>query len=733
MKNADGMYVTQQSYVPWIVKGLTKTRYRWVEVWLGVFFPLRQIYLPGFADEQLERLEKLETLDGLKHREEGKELGRAYKMLWAANSDEQDKKLQVLAFRLILCAYTPLKPQNLVEALRFDPDKPENYELEIDLPRVEGLYHNFLRTDSRGFLDFEHMSAKAFVLDMRAEDNKSRIFSDVDNHRAMMDISLKLMDRPEHQLWQCGGIQLRQWQSQLSDPDHFTQTEMLRQHFFTDEGVLSSLDESGLRDLGETILFGEHFSQYLLTHWTRHCHRTCLEDRTSTVRVVAVLQNPVSGFQGSSLALGILYQYESDPGFETRFGLHRALYDAYDALCRRNFGAKTMIEAHPLLAMASFGISPCREYNGRMEKFLPVTANDMMIRNLDGDTVLHVASRRQESHTIRDILMLEKSLGCHLETSLLTSRSSSGMTPFAYVISGHRSVEVIKTMLEFEAEYAGLSFPPQPSDSRESKLLQSYLYSVILRADSDLCHWLLQRYAVDVNQIDGYGMPLLYSAVLSEKLTVAQFLLDNGADVDARGISFGTALTTAAYRGHLEMVRLLLERGAGVEAQGSSHETPLHAAAYRGSLEVVRLLLEKGADANAQGGPHGTPLHAAAHGGSLEVVRLLLEKGADVNAQGGRYGTALNEAAYRRSLEIVRLLLEKGADVNAQGGPLGTALQTAVCQGSFEIAWLLLESGANVNAKTGEYGSALKAAREYRNEESAKAMAELLLSYGAKG
>ena len=102
------MYVNLQSYAL-LGTGLIKTRYRFVEVWLGVFFPLRPIYRTEYAEKQIKRLAKLESLDGLKHDEEAKELGRAYEMLWAANADEQDEKLQILAFRLILCAYSCLQ------------------------------------------------------------------------------------------------------------------------------------------------------------------------------------------------------------------------------------------------------------------------------------------------------------------------------------------------------------------------------------------------------------------------------------------------------------------------------------------------------------------------------------------------------------------------------------------------------------------------------------------------
>ncbi|RPB21249.1 ankyrin, partial [Terfezia boudieri ATCC MYA-4762] len=58
-----------------------------------------------------------------------------------------------------------------------------------------------------------------------------------------------------------------------------------------------------------------------------------------------------------------------------------------------------------------------------------------------------------------------------------------------------------------------------------------------------------------------------------------------------------TALYSAAYSGHADVVRLLLEKGANIEATRSDDgATALDSAAYSGHADVVRLLLEKGAN-----------------------------------------------------------------------------------------------------------------------------------------
>jgi cytohesin len=55
----------------------------------------------------------------------------------------------------------------------------------------------------------------------------------------------------------------------------------------------------------------------------------------------------------------------------------------------------------------------------------------------------------------------------------------------------------------------------------------------------------------------------------------------------------------AAYEGHKEIAELLISEGADVNAKADGGGTPLHQAAYEGHKEVAELLIAKGADANA--------------------------------------------------------------------------------------------------------------------------------------
>ena len=187
------------------------------------------------------------------------------------------------------------------------------------------------------------------------------------------------------------------------------------------------------------------------------------------------------------------------------------------------------------------------------------------------------------------------------------------------------------------------------------------------------------------------------------------------------------AIYFASYLGLQKLTELLLAKGADANAWGWYFGSALKAASSRGHKDIVELLLARGADVNAQGGTYGNVLHAACEEGYKDTVELLLARRADVNTSGGFYGSALQVASYSGYKDIVELLLAKGADVNAQGGFYGNALQASVEEDNIEIVERLLTAGADVNAQGGKYGNALQAAEYWRHEE----IADILLAAGA--
>lgn len=103
------------------------------------------------------------------------------------------------------------------------------------------------------------------------------------------------------------------------------------------------------------------------------------------------------------------------------------------------------------------------------------------------------------------------------------------------------------------------------------------------------------------------------------------------ANIRFQGLDEFTALHFAAQENQYDVCKYLLEKGANVEAKSSIGRTPLHLSALRGNSEVVKLLVSNGADINCQDSDMYTPLHYASEMGNRDCVAVLVERGADAN------------------------------------------------------------------------------------------------------
>ncbi|KAJ7874014.1 ankyrin repeat domain-containing protein [Mycena olivaceomarginata] len=112
---------------------------------------------------------------------------------------------------------------------------------------------------------------------------------------------------------------------------------------------------------------------------------------------------------------------------------------------------------------------------------------------------------------------------------------------------------------------------------------------------------------------------------------IIKLLLASGADPNIEGGAHGTALQASlsdpacwgivrlllphpntrvtegnrvlhdvSIAGEIEVVKMLLKKGANLNAPGGEYGTALQAASQQGKLEIVQLLLRKGADKNIQ-------------------------------------------------------------------------------------------------------------------------------------
>ncbi|KAK1246570.1 hypothetical protein MKX08_000372 [Trichoderma sp. CBMAI-0020] len=327
---------------------------------------------------------------------------------------------------------------------------------------------------------------------------------------------------------------------------------------------------------------------------------------------------------------------------------------------------------------------------------------------------------------------------------LLYSRGADINSPFATAKQAHvpRNSELrVADCLRFLFDNgAGV-------DLNVDRSLTAALYVAIRRGYQEVPQLLIDRGA-SLNELagqDGYPLEVALRHSLSNDRLIRR-LLDLGADPNAQGGKYGTALQAACgcqsviLESYLaKAIEVLTNKGADVSFQGGKYGTALQAACWNSIIttSTIQLLLDKGAEVNAQGGYYGNALQAACQRISsiyrkrnLEIPKLLLSRGANVNAEGGYYGTALQAACAKPHYKgegMVSLLISSGADVNTQGGRHGTALQAACKFGNLEVVRLLLKEGALVNVEGGHHGTALQAACAEGHIE----VVRLLLEHGA--
>jgi len=135
---------------------------------------------------------------------------------------------------------------------------------------------------------------------------------------------------------------------------------------------------------------------------------------------------------------------------------------------------------------------------------------------------------------------------------------------------------------------------------------------------------------------------LLMCACSNDRLEVAEYLLDHGANPNAVNRPYPgyddteVVLHIVTRRGSPELAQLLIDRGAIVDAYTTycgyayTDKTPLHVAAKHGRIDMVELLLKNKADINASDSHGETAYHMAV---SQEMKDLLLRRGATTKKQ----------------------------------------------------------------------------------------------------
>lgn len=174
---------------------------------------------------------------------------------------------------------------------------------------------------------------------------------------------------------------------------------------------------------------------------------------------------------------------------------------------------------------------------------------------------------------------------------------------------------------------------------------------------------MLQSGKYDAKYKDEEGITPLHWAAINNQYAVCKYLVEQGADVNAKGgESNATAVMWASQRSHFYIVNLLLQNGADPLLTDGQGYNILHLATIDGNALLLILLLLQNIPVDIPDPQGHTSLMWAGYKGWPACVDLLLRWGANVSAADDNGYTPLHWALVKGSKSCLDKLIEYGAD-----------------------------------------------------------------------
>lgn len=133
----------------------------------------------------------------------------------------------------------------------------------------------------------------------------------------------------------------------------------------------------------------------------------------------------------------------------------------------------------------------------------------------------------------------------------------------------------------------------------------------------------LVKYGADVNSVSDTGSTPVRSACFMTHLDIVKLLVMQGADIQAPNYNGGTCLINSVQS--VDLCEFLLRNGANVNAQDIQNKTALHYAIQEHRFETTKLLLRYGADPFLESRYRDDALQTACIKGAAEIFEYLVD------------------------------------------------------------------------------------------------------------
>lgn len=204
-------------------------------------------------------------------------------------------------------------------------------------------------------------------------------------------------------------------------------------------------------------------------------------------------------------------------------------------------------------------------------------------QNLRNDVLLYVAGYLNGKQIPAYITGIEKE-AVFLDTIYNWHESGKEMTELLDEHFPEFIAEEQKRMAKLKLFNAGIPFTPDT-------------FSIhIAQEDMEICEDFLEA-GMDINSRDSAGTPMLCIAARSGKKEAIEWLVKNGAEIDAISKDRGySAVMDAVWKMNPEIVELLIKLGANLNFVSNDGQTALIVATGSSNTKICQMLVKNGAD-----------------------------------------------------------------------------------------------------------------------------------------
>ncbi|CAF0983219.1 unnamed protein product [Adineta ricciae] len=330
-----------------------------------------------------------------------------------------------------------------------------------------------------------------------------------------------------------------------------------------------------------------------------------------------------------------------------------------------------------------------------------------------GTYAIHVAALNSSNRVFHHLFQIAKSLGYKTENLLNFCDSENHRPLHSSVIGGFRrqpssnsnqmfslnnlggNIEAVEICLNsggrIDDQQDDLSTPVHLAASQGSIEILKLMFN----SQADLKLKVMRM-------TDIQGMTPLHKAAMGDHVDVIEYLLEAGADIDARDVSKRTPLLVAALKSSVQAVCFLLKQNASLIYRDDTDRNLLHFAIIQnlpietiGSILFTRENFRTLFDQRDTDGFY--PIHYASREGQVNVLTTLIQHGAEINKKTNQRQSSLHFAAEYGRYNTCRQLLDTPGFKRILNEPdkLGQTPLHLCCQnGHTRVVQLLLHKGA---------------------------------------